>query len=90
METNRVDLDPDVKDAWGLPAMRITSTSHDNDFKAMQFFIDKSVEILKAAGATEVWADQVSAIPRRRAFPRHLPHGQRSQVERGEQVSPRP
>ena len=42
-----------MKDAWGLPAMRITSTSHENDFKAMQFFIDKSAEILKAAGATE-------------------------------------
>ena len=26
----------------------------------MQFFIDKSVEILKAAGATKVWADQVN------------------------------
>lgn len=60
VETNTVDLDPDVKDAWGLPAMRITSTSHENDFKAMRFFIDKSVEILKAAGASEVWAGQVS------------------------------
>jgi choline dehydrogenase-like flavoprotein len=60
VETNRVDLDPDVKDAWGLPAMRITSTSHPNDFKAMQFFIDRSVEILQAAGATEVWADKVN------------------------------
>src|ERR1700761_898771 len=33
VETNTVDLDPEVKDAWGLPAMRITSTSHENDFK---------------------------------------------------------
>jgi len=60
VETNTVDLDPDVKDAWGLPAMRITTTSHQNDFKAMQFFIDRSVEILQAAGANQVWADQVS------------------------------
>jgi len=60
VETNTVDLDPDVKDAWGLPAMRITTTSHQNDFKAMQFFIDRSVEILHAAGANQVWADQVS------------------------------
>ena len=34
LETNRVDLDPDVKDDWGLPAMRITSTSHPDDFKS--------------------------------------------------------
>jgi choline dehydrogenase-like flavoprotein len=60
VETNCVDLDPDVKDDWGLPAMRITTTSHENDFKAMKFFIDRSVEILQAAGAREVWADQVS------------------------------
>jgi choline dehydrogenase-like flavoprotein len=60
IETNSVDLDPDVKDAWGLPAMRITTTSHQNDFKAMQFFIDRSVEILQAAGANQVWADTVS------------------------------
>src|SRR6202012_3449062 len=60
VETNTVDLDPEVKDAWGLPAMRIPSTSHENDFKAMQFFIDKSAEILKAAGATQVGADTIS------------------------------
>ena len=60
VESNMVDLDPEAKDAWGLPAMRITTTSHANDFKAMQFFIDKSAEILKAAGAYEVWTDQVN------------------------------
>ena len=34
--------------------------SHDNDLKGVQFFIDKSVEVLKAAGATPVWADTVN------------------------------
>ena len=60
LETNRVDLDPDVKDAWGLPAMRITSTSHPDDIKNMEFFRQKSVEILQAAGATKVWAPPVT------------------------------
>ena len=60
IETNMVDLDPDMKDAWGLPALRITTTSHENDMKGVRFFIEKSVEILKAAGATEVWADTPS------------------------------
>src|SRR5580700_5292452 len=60
IETNRVDLDPEVKDAWGLPAMRITTTSHPNDFKSMEFFKQKSLEILKAAGAMTVWADPVT------------------------------
>ncbi|MBM4183976.1 MAG: GMC family oxidoreductase [Gemmatimonadetes bacterium] len=58
LETNRVDLDPDVKDAWGLPAMRITSQSHPDDMRNLEFFRQKSIEILEAAGATQVWAPQ--------------------------------
>ncbi len=60
LETNRVDLDPDVKDAWGLPAMRITSTSHPDDVRNMEFFRQKSLDILEAAGATKVWAGPVN------------------------------
>jgi choline dehydrogenase-like flavoprotein len=56
LETNRVDLDPDEKDDWGLPAMRITSASHPDDFKNMEFFRQRSIEILQAAGATKVWS----------------------------------
>ncbi len=56
LATNRVDLDPDVKDEWGLPAMRITSTSHPDDFKNMEFFRQRSIEILEAAGAKKVWS----------------------------------
>jgi choline dehydrogenase-like flavoprotein len=58
--TNYVDLDPEVKDEWGLPAMRITSTSHPDDIKNMEFFRQKSLEILQAAGATKVWANPVN------------------------------
>ena len=53
LETNRVDLDPDVKDEWGLPAMRITSTSHPDDFKNMEFFRQKSIEILRGGRRDE-------------------------------------
>jgi choline dehydrogenase-like flavoprotein len=60
LETNCVDLDPDVKDAWGLPAMRLTSTSHPDDVKCMEFFRQRSLEILEAAGAKTTWADPVS------------------------------
>ena len=59
LETNRVDLDPTVKDEWGLPAMRITSTSHPDDIKNMEFFRQKSIEVLEAAGAKSVWAGPV-------------------------------
>jgi choline dehydrogenase-like flavoprotein len=60
LATNRVDLDPDLKDAWGLPAMRITSQSHPDDIKNMEFFRQKSIEVLEAAGAKKVWAGQVN------------------------------
>jgi choline dehydrogenase-like flavoprotein len=59
LESNRVDLDPDVKDDWGLPAMRITFTSHPDDVRNMEFFRQKSIEVLQAAGATKVWAPPV-------------------------------
>ena len=60
LETNRVDLDPDLKDEWGLPAMRITSTSHPDDMKNAEFFRQKSIEILQAAGATKIWSNPVN------------------------------
>ena len=60
LATNRVDLDPDVKDDWGLPAMRITSTSHPDDLKNADFFRRKAIEVLEAAGAKKVWAPPVS------------------------------
>lgn len=50
-ETNRVDLDPTVKDAWGLPVARITNKPHPNDTALSKWQIDKNVEILEAAGA---------------------------------------
>jgi choline dehydrogenase-like flavoprotein len=60
LETNTVDLDPDMKDAWGLPAMRLTMTSHPDDFKSMEFFRQRSLDILQQAGAATVWADPVA------------------------------
>jgi len=60
LETNRVDLDPEVKDDWGLPAMRITSQSHPDDMKNAEFFRQKSIEVLEAAGATNIWAPPVN------------------------------
>ena len=48
---NRVDLDPDVVDAWGLPVARITLTPHENDLTQGRFLVDRCGEILEAAGA---------------------------------------
>jgi choline dehydrogenase-like flavoprotein len=53
--TNSVSLDPDVKDAWGVPAMRLTYQDHAQDLRLYKYFADKSQELLDAAGATRSW-----------------------------------
>lgn len=56
VESNMVDLDPDLKDAWGLPVMRLTYKDHPDDVKAKQFFSARAQEILEAAGALKAVA----------------------------------
>lgn len=53
-ESNRVDLDPEVKDAWGQPVARITHTNHPNDVTLGNWQVNKNQEILEAAGASKV------------------------------------
>ncbi len=38
-----------------LPAMRVTYKDHPDDLKTAQFFQDRSMEILEAAGAQNRW-----------------------------------
>jgi choline dehydrogenase-like flavoprotein len=54
-EKNSISLDPDVKDDWGLPVIRMTYDFHQDDRKNLQFCQDREVEILEAAGAKKVW-----------------------------------
>jgi choline dehydrogenase-like flavoprotein len=51
---NRVDLDDEVRDAWGLPVARVTLTPHENDLQQGRFLIDRAGEILDAAGSKRV------------------------------------
>ena len=53
---NRVDLDDEVRDAWGLPAARITHRMHANDTAQAEWFARRCAEILDAAGATRSWS----------------------------------
>jgi choline dehydrogenase-like flavoprotein len=59
LETNRVDLDPDLKDAWGIPAMRYTYKDHPDDITFARWQQDRNVEILEAAGARKIWKTHV-------------------------------
>jgi len=53
--TNSFSLDPDVKDAWGLPALRMTFKDHPNDLKMVAWMADRAMEILDSAGAKTKW-----------------------------------
>jgi choline dehydrogenase-like flavoprotein len=55
VKENSISLDDEVKDAWGLPAMRVTFKNHPDDIKALHFVADRSHEILAAAGAKKIW-----------------------------------
>ena len=55
MESNRVDLDPEVRDDYGLPVARITHRQHPNDLAMSRWYADRLLEIGGAAGAIESW-----------------------------------
>ncbi len=55
VETNSISLDPKVKDAWGMPAIRMTYQDHPQDLKLYKYFADRGEELLKAAGALRTW-----------------------------------
>ncbi len=56
VESNRIELDPDLQDDWGLPALRVTYRDHPDDIAIMKFLADRAVEIMDAAGAIRTWA----------------------------------
>ncbi len=53
--TNAVDLDPEAKDSWGLPAIRVTYKEHEADLRLYRYMFDRGIDLLKAAGATRTW-----------------------------------
>jgi choline dehydrogenase-like flavoprotein len=62
MASNRVDLDPDVKDRFGIPVARITKRQHENDFAMLRWYEQKLAEIVAAAGAQQVHVGRVPGI----------------------------
>ena len=57
-ETNRVDLDPSVRDARGFPVARITYAPHAHEIAAQTFYIPLITALLRAAGA-----DAAASVP---------------------------
>jgi choline dehydrogenase-like flavoprotein len=47
---NFVELDPEVKDAWGIPVLKIHFTHSDNDYKLLDNFQQNAEELFRKAG----------------------------------------
>jgi choline dehydrogenase-like flavoprotein len=68
MEKNSVTLDPETKDSWGLPAVRITFEQHPDDIATMRWLLERQFEIFDAMGAKKVWAQPAESF----SMSRHL------------------
>jgi gluconate 2-dehydrogenase alpha chain len=53
-EDQFLDLDPNYRDAYGLPLLRITYDFHDNDYKLYAFIAERCREIMEAMGPTRM------------------------------------
>ncbi len=62
--TNSVSLDPQLKDAWGLPALRVTYKEHEHDLRLNKYIQERGRELLAAAGAVKIHDQPISDDPR--------------------------
>jgi choline dehydrogenase-like flavoprotein len=53
---NSFSLDDEVKDAWGLPALRLTYKDHPDDIKTATYLNGFALQLLDAAGAQKKWS----------------------------------
>ncbi len=51
----RVTLDPEVRDRWGIPVVRLSGATHPETLRTAAFMFGRAKEWLLASGATRVW-----------------------------------
>ena len=56
-EHNQVTLDAELKDSHGIPAPKIDYTLSENSKKMLNYVVDRGSEVLRAAGATEIYSE---------------------------------
>jgi choline dehydrogenase-like flavoprotein len=52
---SRVDVDPAVRDHWGIPVVRLSGHRHPKDEEGCEFLSAKAEMILQEAGAFQTW-----------------------------------
>ena len=63
-EGTYVDLDPEVKDRWGVPVARITEARHALDSAATRFLIERGMQLLRGLEPGEAHADVTGGVTR--------------------------
>jgi len=57
-----IDIDPNVRDQWGLPAPRLTyDWRRPNELMRVEFMVKKLEDLGRAMGATHVWRSPTGA-----------------------------
>lgn len=51
----RCQLDPEVKDRWGIPVLRLSGYRHEHSVEIGEFMTHKAEAWLRAAGAIQTW-----------------------------------
>jgi choline dehydrogenase-like flavoprotein len=59
-----MDLDPEVKDHWGLPVARITEKRHPQDFVASAMLVDRGMSVLRELRPDEWSTLEVRGVTR--------------------------
>lgn len=62
-DANFLELDPNVKDQYGVPVIRIHYDGFDNEKKSGTYLQDKMEPILKQMGATKAWRGPTTIPP---------------------------
>ncbi|MBT8077081.1 MAG: GMC family oxidoreductase [Gammaproteobacteria bacterium] len=60
LDSNNITIDPEAKDRFGRPSLRLTYKDHPDDLAMAKFLQDRASEILEAAGAKRVWIEPVA------------------------------
>jgi gluconate 2-dehydrogenase alpha chain len=53
-EDQFMDLDPNYRDAWGRPLLRLTYDFHENDYRLYRFLAARCIEIMRAMNPTRM------------------------------------
>ncbi|MCR9082789.1 MAG: GMC family oxidoreductase [Cyclobacteriaceae bacterium] len=62
-ESNYVELDPNLKDEWGMPLLKISVDYDDNDEKMVKDYIEQMTEMFTKAGFTHIRSSDSKQAP---------------------------